>query len=216
MCRKPDRLVLMLLLVGSLAVELRAQPERALGADEIIYNESPEALLVAFRETVAEVAVPDPIPLVRVFGDGRVQVHFPAWDRRAGDWELWLEPAEVKALLSSLLSLGLTSFDPVAVEEAKRTELAAREQAALERGEAPVFFYLADAPISEFELNLTGYRPSGPPGVTYGDLRPRVVWRGLFWDAEKFPQIVELQRLAAAELELRALTEKAGLVRMGG
>ena len=67
---------------------------------------------------------PDPIPLLRVYRNGWVQVHFPKYMKRAGDYGLQLTEAEMTALLSSLAAKGLMNFDQAETtqrkEEAKR------------------------------------------------------------------------------------------------
>lgn len=44
---------------------------------------------------------PDPTPFVRVYPDGRVLVHYPAYMKRAGDYELRLSDEELRDLLGS-------------------------------------------------------------------------------------------------------------------
>lgn len=44
---------------------------------------------------------PDPTPFVRVYPDGRVLVHYPAYMKRAGDYELRLSDDELRDLLAS-------------------------------------------------------------------------------------------------------------------
>ena len=56
-------------------------------------------------------AQPDPVPLLRVYGDGRVHVHFPAYMKRAGDYELLLNQVELDELLRQLDDNGIMSFD---------------------------------------------------------------------------------------------------------
>lgn len=44
----------------------------------------------------------DPTPLLRVYGSGRVRVHFPVYMKKAGDYEMQLSHAELNALLRML------------------------------------------------------------------------------------------------------------------
>ena len=44
---------------------------------------------------------PDPTPFVRVYPDGRVRVHYPAYMKRAGDYEMQLGDDELRDLLAS-------------------------------------------------------------------------------------------------------------------
>lgn len=44
---------------------------------------------------------PDPTPFVRVYPGGRVLIHYPAYMKKAGDYELQLDEQELEELLSS-------------------------------------------------------------------------------------------------------------------
>lgn len=44
---------------------------------------------------------PDPTPFVRVFPNGRVLIHYPAYMKQAGDYELHLTEEELRELLDS-------------------------------------------------------------------------------------------------------------------
>lgn len=86
------------------------------------WDEAPNALLVSYRDIWSAMADQDPIPLIRVFGDGRVLIHYPAYTPKARDYELQLQPQELENLLRSLLGQGLATFDADAVIRLKSAE----------------------------------------------------------------------------------------------
>ncbi len=163
------------------------------------WNRDPAVVVVSYREIWGEFANQDPTPLIRVFGDGRVLVHHPSYTSKAGDYEMWLHAAELENLLSSLLANGLATFETRAVENLKRSKEQGRMKAALAAQKPAEIFVVADESISVFELNLTA--------VSSGELQRKISWSGLGTDAEKYPDIEPIQKLRAAELQLRALLE---------
>ncbi len=173
----------------------------------------PEALLVSYRDIWAELADQDPTPLIRIFGDGRVLVHYPVYTPKAGEYELWLQPTELENLLLSLLAKGLATFEPETVESLKRSEERRRWEVALDAKELPELFMVADDSTSVFELQLTGYQPAGTASSS-GEVHRTISWTGLCTDAETYPEIESIQQLRAAELELRALLERDDLRRI--
>ena len=173
----------------------------------------PEALLVSYRDIWAEFADQDPTPLIRIFGDGRVLVHYPVYTPKAGEYELWLQSTELENLLMSLVAKGLVTFEPEAVENLKRSEERRRWEIALDANKLPELFKVADDSTSVFELHLTSYRPAGT-APTSGEIHRTISWTGLRTDAEIYPEIAPIQQLRAAELELRALIERDNLWRI--
>ena len=163
------------------------------------WNRDPAAVVISYREVLGELAEQDTTPLIRVFGDGRVLVHHPRYSSKAGDYEVWLQPAELENLLSSVLANGLATFEPSAAESLKRSKEQVRLQAAVGAPKPTEVFMVADQSTSVFELNLTA--------VSAGELQRRVSWQGLGSDAERYPDIESIQKLRAVELQLHALLE---------
>ena len=60
------------------------------------WDPAPDALLVSYREIWGEFANQDPTPLIRLFGDGRVLIHYPVYSPKAGEYALWLHPDELE------------------------------------------------------------------------------------------------------------------------
>lgn len=160
-----------------------------------------DTVLVSYREILGEIGDGDRGPSLQVFGDGRIQVHYPRYMKRAGDYTAQLGAAELDRLLASLAEKGVTSFDETNARRARREAAAAR------RGTGPVAeatgSVVLDASTSVIELDVGGGRRS-------------VSWSGLQEDARSYPEIAPIANLARAEAELRQLMKRSDLRRTDG
>ena len=59
---------------------------------------------------------PDPTPFVRVYPGGRVLIHYPAYMKKAGDYELQLSQEEIDELLSSFADRQVLTVENTALE----------------------------------------------------------------------------------------------------
>lgn len=75
-------------------------------------------LLLVYRSWSDQLAVPDRVAEVRVFADGRVEVHRPGWWRNAGAASLRLSPQRLAALRQALAAAEPALRDPVALATA--------------------------------------------------------------------------------------------------
>lgn len=132
----------------------------------------------------------DETPLVRVYGDGRVHVHRPAYMRDAGHFEFRLAADELAALVAALEANGLTQFDRDAVRAARRAATSDH-------------FVTLDATVTKIELNFARFASKSQAG---GALERTIEWADPAIDAERFPAIPALAGLAAVERALLALT----------
>ncbi len=169
------------------------------------YAQEPNTLVVEMRRTSGEVGDPDPIPLLRIYGDGSVRVHFPSYLKRAGDYELQLSQTEMESLLASLIGNGVMVFDPLAAKRQK-------QEIAEQSGEQGSVSIIADGDTTVIEIHLESY--TSPDGTTTTDLSKKISWYGLQWDAKEYPGVETLQKLAAAERELLALCQREDLVKV--
>jgi hypothetical protein len=176
----------------------------------VSWDPSPKALLVSYRDIWGGFSNQDPVPLIRIYGDGRVLVHHADYTPRAGEYELWLQTTELEDLLLSLLSKGIATFKPSAVQRSKQLEELSLQEAVLNAGEAPELFMVADDSTSVFEIHIQGYQVAGS-ALTMGEVHRDISWLGLGTDAARYPQMFSIQQLRAAELELKALVERDDL-----
>ena len=134
----------------------------------------------------------DLTPLVRIYGGGRVVVHFPAYMPAAGDYETNIDPDELRGLLRAVWQ-----FDPANMVT-RIGEQEALERLADDRGDrSGGFLDWSDEATTSLEVQL----PNGA--------RQSLVWTGLQRHARRFPRIPELRRLAEAERRLVDLSNTA-------
>jgi hypothetical protein len=170
------------------------------------FERDPASLVVRFRETFGELSGAGPGPSLELFGDGRVAIQFPPYMKDAGRYRVQLTPGEMQALVASLVGHGLTDLDENALRERRRALVAERRAAAQRSGESELFD-VSDRSVVEIELRVVpeASGSAASPSGGGGPLTRRIVWPGLRSDAKRFPEWREIQGLAAAHRELRAL-----------
>ncbi len=126
------------------ALHLAPGQERAV-AEALDWVRSPDHLVMSFTRTHDMIAENDPVPLARVFGDGRVLVHIPAYMHGAGDYQMYLDDAEVRALIEE-------------VRAAQQQPRAASTQTALTQTDA-ISYEDSEQSHVHVHLDLTGQDP---------------------------------------------------------
>ena len=171
----------------------------------------PTAIVIQLSQDVG-IRDTDRTPLLRVYGDGRVLVHYPVYMRRAGDYTLQLTPAELNALLTTFVDGGLVEFDRGLVERQMRQVQRSRQEAVRQAGGQPALTTRSDETLISLDVRLDRYTPVA--GAARENVVTSIVWAGVQADATEFPELGSLQNLAAVERALRALTERPDLTRV--
>ena len=164
-------------------------------------SSSPDIVVLQLAEDVG-IRDADETPLVRVYGDGRVAVHFPDYMRRAGDYELTLPGSTVRELVGTAVDT-LLSFD------AAETESDVLVLEAAERRDG-LIVDVADEATTILEVRFERYRPEGAAEEIRDGVK-RVAWTGLVNDAGWFRDIGALRELAGIRRRLRALADHPDL-----
>ena len=149
----------------------------------------------------------DPVPLLRVYGDGRVHVHFPAYMKRAGDYEMYMNRVQLNDLLRQLADDGIMDFDPAAAKQEKKQLEAAR------RAASGALFHASDASDSHINIKLGQYQRSAASPRISGFSR-QFRWRNLEFDAKNIPESVVIKKAANAEAILRMLCAHPALQKL--
>ncbi len=149
----------------------------------------------------------DPQPLVRVYGDGRVHVHIPAYMKRAGDYELRLNKAALDALVLSLAEDGIIDFSPAAVRQQKQ------QFESQQRASHGTLFHVSDVTETVIQIRLDEYQ-SGPGAGRIKNLKRRFSWNNLEHDARRFRQLAAIQRAASGAGRLHGFLSNPGLRRL--
>jgi hypothetical protein len=124
---------------------------------------------------------------VEVHADGTALVHYPDYMKKAGDYSVQLSPAEVQQIRLLLEHPLVQDFDHGLIERQKKNF----------DDQATELFAISDNTYAEFEINASGQAAAGQ----------RIRWANLRQDAERYPQIGVLRKLAEIEAGLLRLDE---------
>jgi hypothetical protein len=160
-----------------------------------------DGVIVEYSQVFPQIAGADRGPRMRIHGDGRVEVHYPAYMKRAGDYQLTLTAEELDALVASLIEQGLMEFDAQA-------ELSRAHDGADPEG---VISTVADAATTIIDLRLQRHAPGNTDAPATRTVRKRIVWRSPDETAETASDGAAVQKLGAAERELLEVMERADL-----
>lgn len=188
------------------------------GEPTIEYDADAESVVLSFVDASAELDDPAGPPTMRIHGDGRVQVHYPAYMRRAGDYSMTLSRSALRRLLRSLSDQGVMDFDTHSARQALKRERRRRARdgvaesqagsrpSSLRGGELPALLHArSDDTVTRFELRLVRYHNAASGQAERRDLRKKISWRGLQLDADEHPGLSEIRKLAHARRLLLGL-----------
>jgi len=150
----------------------------------------------------------DPQPMLQIFGDGRVHVHYPVYMKRAGNYQMYLSDTEIQQLLGSLEQKGIlkiTNKDIVQIKKQANTiKLGETNGLLIER---------SDISRSKFKVNLDSYVSDLSVSPQY-DFKQEVILKSLKFEAQANPSITEIQNAAHAEQELRNFLTHRDLIKI--
>lgn len=145
--------------------------------------------IIQFQQHVHMLAHVDDRPTVKVYGDGRVAVHYPGYMKKAGDYEMQLSDAELQSLIQSLSQHGVMDFDRQKNQNARKEKRHAMKR----RGE---FRAISDTVETVIEVNLDEYQKNSR-AKKQKNFHQRFSWDNIEHDAKRFrdiPGIVNANR----------------------
>jgi len=153
------------------------------------------------------IAEPDAEPLLRIYGDGRVHVHVPAYMKNAGDFELQLNRNELDTLVRMLSQDGVIDFD----HSSARGNLDRLN--AQRRATTGTLWEVSDVTETVIKVNLDRYQRN-PASIPVNGMKKRFSWKMLQQDARRYPESAAIQRAAASARILHAVIQHPDLKRM--
>ena len=145
----------------------------------------------------------DQVPLLQVYGNGKVHAHFPQYMKKAGDYQMQLSQPELIELLRSLEQDGVLDFDH---QSAKSYKVQADAQ---RRSNSGTFFHTSDTTETVIEIKLDAYQRH-PLAKRMTNFSKTFNWKNLERDAKRYTQSSEIKRAAASAQRLHSLLERAG------
>ena len=178
------------------------------------YSQEPSQIILEYTVSINELADQDPTPLLRIFGDGTVNVHYPFYMKRAGDYHLQLSDQELKELISFLNDNGLFDFDAPKIRQLKNEKLLKLQAESFETGSESVLFETHDAATSIFMYKVERYVTDKDGNTLVMPWLKQIKWHGLKTDAQRFPNIKEIKGLAAIEIKLKNIADRDDLIKI--
>lgn len=203
-----------------LMVACTVEPQWILGAGPVVpavmFSSKADHVLVSLSYDISRVKTQDTTPIVRVYGDGRVHVHCPAYMSRRGDYQLRLSPAELTSLLQSITAQGALTFNADATIGRRAAVQTARAEHAQRQEKSHEELDVGDSETVELSVNLDVVVM--PDGTRFeGPMAKRTVrWTNLQSDLQLFPELTELADLDKCIKTIRALAKHTRLMRVQG
>ena len=180
----------------------------------IEYSNSANDIVIEYHVDNTILANQDPTPVMRIYGNGLVKVHYPIYMTKAGDYEYQLTAQELQELLNSLDSNCIFSFKQKAVKEKVKQIKAQQEVIAGQR----ILSYRSDPSITHINVNLKNYTNSNgkvlennASSTTDGIIHVKTSWPDIEYNAPKYPAVVELQGFATANNVLKNISKNSKL-----
>ena len=171
-----------------------------------------EAPVIEMSVDIGLMRLDDPIPLLRIYGNGEAWIHYPVYMVKAGDYSLSLSPGAVEDLLTELEALGVFDFDAKAVKATQTAIEQQRREETLRQGQPLVLTNRSDDETTTIRVFLEWYQPRDRDEI-YQDFTVRAAWHALQWEARGFPEIEALTGLARAAELLKTFTDHPELRR---
>jgi hypothetical protein len=179
-------------------------PDKNVSDGPVLFPAVSDTVVLQLTEEIGRIGNEDLTPRVRVYGDGRVLVHYPVYMKKAGDYVLQLTARELQALQSLAVEKGAPYFD-------KNKANAEKQVAKKNREASGIFTHSSDDSITIIETTVQVPAKSGG-GLE--EVKTRASWYGLKHDARQYPEAESLTELAEVEAALSALAERPDLQRI--
>ena len=171
------------------------------------FNEKSSEPVIQYRQHIYMLAGIDDKPTLQIFADGRVVAHYPVYMKKAGDYEMQLDDAELSNLISDLSNLGLMDFDNKKVNE----KVSAHKRKLRDKGE---FYEVSDSVATIVDIRLDEYQKNSK-AKKIKNFKKQFKWKNLSHDASRYKHEVEIVRANAAVKKLTSLMKDKRLVVRG-
>jgi hypothetical protein len=162
--------------------------------------------VIHYQQNIQMLAGIDDRPTFKVYGSGRVLVHYPVYMKKAGDYEMQLDETELVALIQSLSSNGLMAFDEKKVKE----KIKGRKKAAKAKGQ---FYEISDAVESVVEITLDEYQEN-KKSKKIKNFNKRIKWKNIEHDAARYKDEAEITKANSSILQFRTLMKDSRLAKI--
>ena len=147
----------------------------------------------------------DDRPTLSIYGDGRVEVHYPLYMKKAGDYQMQLEEDELVSLVQSFSTNGMLDFDE------KKVKQKIREKKDTRRAKGQLYA-ISDSAETIIDVLLDEYQKDSSAKVVK-QFHKRFRWADIEHDARRYPQQREIVDANDSVQQLRGLMKDHRLER---
>ncbi|MCK5665428.1 MAG: hypothetical protein KAI17_18195, partial [Thiotrichaceae bacterium] len=123
-------------------------------------------------------------PSLSIFGDGQVIVHYPVYMKKAGDYEMWLDDAELVNLIRALSSDGIMDFDEKKVKE----KVQSYKKTLKAKGQ---FYEISDAVETIVDIYLDEFQKN-KASKKMKNFHKKFKWKNIEHDAARFKHDIDI------------------------
>lgn len=183
---------------------------------ELSYDKSPDQLILAYHVSLDELVERDTTPRVRIYGDGKVIVHYSKVYRKAGDYSLILTENEIEEILQLISESGILNFDSKGIDRSKKaydTLVASRQ---ILSPQPQTFSTIMDKSTTQVFYNVRGGSTAAGKSIDSAVQSGQISYSGLQDDLIRYPEVLEIQGLANVEIWFEALIKRPNLQKITG
>lgn len=187
---------------------------------QMSYDTAADAIILEYHVTESLIASPDPTPFLQIKGDGTVNVHYPHYMLKAGDYSYQLTPQELKALLRELEANCLFQYNR---NQVKQQITSINQQQEVVVGQTQLH-YRSDRQRNTILVNLSSYTPATQEEgqvllrrnimTNEGELHAEAVMENAEFTASQYPSIPEVQGFADSVQRLREIVTSPKLIKV--
>lgn len=152
-------------------------------------------------------------PLLRVYGSGRVRVHYPVIYKKAGDYEMRMSQQEMNDFLTGLMANGIIEYDKNIVTQDLAEISLNRQRSRVKNGQVEEVFLNSDPDVVDITINTDGQYYSHATGQ-HESIKIHIHELDVNFKKQQFPEYRGLDGLAASLTKIQALLSDPRLVKL--
>ena len=161
--------------------------------------------IISYQHDIKMLSSTGDMPTVKVYGNGRVLVHYPVYMKLAGDHEMQLDEVELVNFIRAMSDDGMMSFDRKKVAEKMQTA----KKAERNKGE---LFAISDSVESIVDINLDEYQ-ANTLSPKQKNFTKRFQWVDIEHDAKRYKNNTDIVKANQSVLRLQGLMKDSRLLK---
>lgn len=161
--------------------------------------------VIHFQQHVHMLSATNDRPSLKIFGDGLVQVHYPDYMKKAGDYEMQFDDVELIALIRSLSGNGVLDFDEKKIKE----KIVANKKALKAKGR---YYAVSDAVESIVDVRLDEYQKNNH-SQKIQNFKKQFKWENIEHDAARYKNENALTKANESITHLNNLMKDTRLIK---